>query len=160
MYLALLLNLFYMLCILIFIYIIGQYFFIWCFMKYVYLCDRCRTCTCRTCSEPMCHPFGNDASHINLWDAWFPNYPAYFRQPKNDDRCVLSSVCLCVSFVHDFGSLTLLFSDIPISDVWSENIRQFIDPTRRQLMGQLNYYSIFKLESRLLNMHDSIFFML
>jgi hypothetical protein len=36
MYLAFLLNVFYMLCILIFIYIIGQYFFIWCFMKYVY----------------------------------------------------------------------------------------------------------------------------
>jgi hypothetical protein len=110
-----------MLCILIFIYIIGQYFFIWCFMKYVYLHDRCRMCLCRTCNEHMRHPFGNDASHINLWDAWFLNYLAHFGQPENGDRCVLSGVCLCVSFVHDFGSVTLLFSDTPISGVWSEN---------------------------------------
>jgi hypothetical protein len=48
MYLAFFLNVFYMLCILIFIYIIGQYFFR-CFMKYVYLRDRCRTCMCRCC---------------------------------------------------------------------------------------------------------------
>jgi hypothetical protein len=33
-------------------------------MKYVYLCDRCRTFMCRTCSEPMRHPFENNASHI------------------------------------------------------------------------------------------------
>jgi hypothetical protein len=111
MYLAFLLIVFYMLCILIFIYIIGQYFFIWCFMKYVYLCDTCRTCTCRTCSEPMHHLFVNDASQMNLWDAWFLNCPAYFIQLENDNRCVLSIVYLCVSFVHNFGIITLLFSD-------------------------------------------------
>jgi hypothetical protein len=116
MYLAFLLNVFNMLCILIFIYIISQYFFIWCFMKYVYLCDRCRTCTYRTWSEPMHHPFGNDASHMNLCDAWFLNCPAYFGQPENDNYCVLSDVCLCVSFIHDFGSVTL-------SGMWSENNR-------------------------------------
>jgi hypothetical protein len=121
MYLAFLLNVFYMLCILIFIYIIDQYFFIRCFMKYVYLCYRCRTCTCRICSKLMCHLFGNDASHMNLWDVWFPNCLAYFRQPKNGNRCVLSSVCLCVSFIHDFGSVTLLLSGTLILDVWSKN---------------------------------------
>jgi hypothetical protein len=52
---------------------------------------------CRACSEPMRHPFGNHASHINLWDTWFPNYPAYFGQPENGDRCVLPGVwLLCV----------------------------------------------------------------
>jgi hypothetical protein len=121
MYLAFLHNVFYMLCILIFIYIIGQYFFIWFFMKYVYLRDRCRTYTCRTCSEPMCHPFGNDASHINLWDAWFPNCAVYFGRHENGDRYVVSGVCLCVSFAHDFGSITQLFSDTPISGVWLKN---------------------------------------
>jgi hypothetical protein len=116
MYLAFLLNVFYMLYILIFIYIIGQYFFIWCFMKYVYLRDRCRTCTCRTYSEPMCYPFGNDASHMNLWDPRFLNCPAYFGQRENDDRCMLSGVCLCVSFVHNFSSITLLLSDALVCD--------------------------------------------
>jgi hypothetical protein len=121
MHLAFLLNVFYMLCILIFIYIIGQYFFIWCFMKYVYLHNRYRTCMCRTCSELIHHPFRNDASHMNLWDARFTNCPTYFRQSENGDRYMLSGVCLCVSFVHNFGSVTLLFSDTLISCVWSKN---------------------------------------
>jgi hypothetical protein len=114
-----------MLCILIFIYIIGQYFVsdaLWS----VYLCDRRRTCTCRTCSKPMCYPFGNDASRMNLWHAWFLNYPAYFGQPENGDCCVLSDVYLCVSFIHDSGSVTLLFSDTPISSgVWSKNSERY-----------------------------------
>jgi hypothetical protein len=120
MYLVFLLNVFYMLCILIIIYIIGQYFVsdaLWS----VYLHDRCRTCTCRTHGEHMCHPFGNDISHINLWDAWFQNCSTYFGQPENDDRYILSGVYLCVYFIHNFSSITLLFSDIPISDMWSEN---------------------------------------
>jgi hypothetical protein len=121
MYLTFLLNMFSMLCILIFIYIIGQYFFIRCFMKYVYLRDRCRMCTFRTCSEYMRHPFRNNTSHMNLWDAWFPNYPTYFRQPENDGCYVLSGVCLYVSFIRNFGSITLLFFDTSISCVWSEN---------------------------------------
>jgi hypothetical protein len=65
----------------------------------------------------MHHPFGNDASHMNLWDAWFLNYPMYFGQSENDDRCMLSGVCLCMSFVHNFGSVTLLFSGTLISGV-------------------------------------------
>jgi hypothetical protein len=56
--------------------------------------NRCRTCTCRTFSDPMRHPFRNNASHINLWDAWFPNCPSYFGQPENDDRYVLSGAWL------------------------------------------------------------------
>jgi hypothetical protein len=44
MYLAFLLNVFYMLGILIFIYIIDEYFF----MKYVYLRDRCNLCVTRS----------------------------------------------------------------------------------------------------------------
>jgi hypothetical protein len=87
----------------------------------VYLRDRCRTCTYRTCSELIHHSFGNDASHMNLWDAWFPNCPAYFGQPENDDRCVLSGVYLGVSFIRDFGSVTLLFFGTPISCLWSKN---------------------------------------
>jgi hypothetical protein len=86
-------------------------------MKYVYLHDRCRTCMCRTYSEPMCHLFRNDAAHINLLDAWFSNCPAYFGQSENDDHYVLFGVCLCVSFVHDFDSVTLLFSNTPISAI-------------------------------------------
>jgi hypothetical protein len=123
MYVAFLPNVFYMLCILIFIYIIDQYFFIRCFLKYVYLRESCRTCTCRTCSEPMRHPFGNDTSNMNLWDEWFPCCPAYFGQPENGDRCMLSDVCLCVCFIRDFGCVTLLFSNTSISGVWSENSR-------------------------------------
>jgi hypothetical protein len=69
----------------------------------------------------MRHLFRNDVSHMNLWDAWFPNCPAYFGQPENDDRCLLSGVYLYVSFIHDFGSVTLIFSDTSISTVWSEN---------------------------------------
>jgi hypothetical protein len=71
----------------------------------------------------MRHPFGNEASHMNLWDAWILNCPAYFRHPKNDDCCVLFNVCLCVSFVRDFGSVTLLLSVTSISGVWSKNNR-------------------------------------
>jgi hypothetical protein len=42
----------------------------------------------------------NDASHINLSDAWFLNCLAYFEQPDNDDHCVLSCVFLvCLLFM-------------------------------------------------------------
>jgi hypothetical protein len=75
-----------------------------------YLCDRCRTCTCRMCSEPVHHPFGNDASYMNLWDEWFSNCSTYFWQPENDDCCI-----------RDFGSVILLFSDTLISGVWLKN---------------------------------------
>jgi hypothetical protein len=54
---------------------------------------------CTTCSEPMCHPFENDASHINLWDVWFPNYPAYFGQSQNYDCYILSDDCYILSGV-------------------------------------------------------------
>jgi hypothetical protein len=80
-------------------------FFIRCFMKYVYLRDRCRTCTsgyvanlCAICSGTM---------HLT--------YLAYFRQHENDDCYVLSDVYLYVSFIHNFDSVTLLFSDTLIS---------------------------------------------
>jgi hypothetical protein len=56
---------------------------------------------CRIYSEHIRHPFWNDASHMNLRDAWFSNYPAYFGQPENAERYMLSGVCLCVSFVHN-----------------------------------------------------------
>jgi hypothetical protein len=36
-------------------------------------------------SEPMRHPFRNNAPHIKLWGASFSNYPTYFRQPENGD---------------------------------------------------------------------------
>jgi hypothetical protein len=87
----------------------------------VYLRDRCRTCACRTCSKPMHYLFRNDASHINMWDAWFPNCPVYFGHLEHDDCCMLSGVWFCVSFIHDFDSVILLFSNTPILGVWSEN---------------------------------------
>jgi hypothetical protein len=52
----------------------------------------CSKCTCKTFSEPKCHPFRNDASHIKLWDAWFLNFPAFFEQPENCDHCMLSGI--------------------------------------------------------------------
>jgi hypothetical protein len=42
----------------------------------------------------------------------------------------------------------------------SHHTGRSIDPTRRQLTGKLNHYILFKLESRLLNMYDSILFVL
>jgi hypothetical protein len=73
-------------------------------------------------SEPMRHPFGNDAHQIKLWGASFSNYPAHFGQPENGDQRVLSGyTSFCVSFVHGFGSVTPLFSITPIFDVWSKN---------------------------------------
>jgi hypothetical protein len=42
----------------------------------------------------------------------------------------------------------------------SHHTGRSIDPTRRQLTGKLNYYFVFKPESRLLNMHDLIFFVI
>jgi hypothetical protein len=60
-------------------------------------------------SKPMCHPFGNDAPHIK-----FLNCPAYFGQPENGDQRELSGYASsCVSFIHGFGSVTLLFSGTP-----------------------------------------------
>jgi hypothetical protein len=58
----------------------------------------CRTCTCGMCSEPMHHLFGNDVSYINLYDAWLLSCLAYFGQPENGDRCVLSGVWLWYFF--------------------------------------------------------------
>jgi hypothetical protein len=66
-------------------------------------------------SELMRHQFKNDALHIKLWGASFPNYPAYFGQPENGDQRVLSGYASsCISFVRGFSSITLLFSGIPI----------------------------------------------
>jgi hypothetical protein len=93
---------------------------------------RCRTCTYRTYSEPMRHLFGNDTSHVNLWDALFPNCSTYFGQRENGDHCVLSDVCLCVSFIRDFDSVTLLFSDTLILGVWSENNRVLLPKSRME----------------------------
>jgi hypothetical protein len=81
-----------MFCILIHLHYCSIFF--WCFIK-------CTTCMCRMCSEPMYHPFGNDASHMNLWDAWFSNCLAYFGQSENGDCCVLSGVCLVLSGILD-----------------------------------------------------------
>jgi hypothetical protein len=73
-------------------------------------------------SEPMCHPFRNDAPHIKLWGASLLNCPAHFRQPENGDQCLLSNYASsCVSFIHGFGSVAPLFSNSPILGVWSEN---------------------------------------
>jgi hypothetical protein len=107
---------------------------------------------CRTCSKHMYHPFGNDTSHINLWDAWFPNSPTYFGHHENYGRCVLSDVCLCTSFIHDFGSINLLFSSTPISDVWSKNNvvmlskSQMEDTQGRHQITRDNCYSYVDLE--------------
>jgi hypothetical protein len=75
-------------------------------------------------SEPMHHPFGNDTSHIKLWGASFQNCPTYFGQPKDYYQRVLSGYASsCVSFIHGFGSVTLLFSVTPILGVWLKNSR-------------------------------------
>jgi hypothetical protein len=75
-------------------------------------------------SKPMRHPFGNDAHHINLWGASFPNCPTYFVQSKNGDQRVLSGYSSSgVSVVRGFSGVTPLFSITPILDVWSENSR-------------------------------------
>jgi hypothetical protein len=63
LYLPFLLNVFYVLYFHLFILSLNIFSDA---LSSVYLRDRCRTCTCRTCSEPMCHPFGNDVSHMNL----------------------------------------------------------------------------------------------
>jgi hypothetical protein len=46
-------------------------------------------------SEPMRHPFRNDAPHIKLWGASFLNCSAYFGQPENDFQRVLSGYASC-----------------------------------------------------------------
>jgi hypothetical protein len=75
-------------------------------------------------SEPMCHPFGNDAPHIKLLGASFLNCPSYFWQPENDDQHVLYGYASsCVSFIRGFYSVTLLFFVTPILDIWSKNNR-------------------------------------
>jgi hypothetical protein len=120
LYLAFLLNVFYVLYFNLHLHYHSIFFYP---MLYE-IClwnNRCRTCTCRTCSKPMRHLFRNDASHMNLWDVWFPNCSLYFGQPENRDHCVLSGVSLVCFFIRDFGSVILLFSDTTISDVWSEN---------------------------------------
>jgi hypothetical protein len=73
-------------------------------------------------NEPMRHPFENDAPHIKLWGASVPNCPAYLGEPENGDQYVLSDYAdSCVSFVHGFDSVTLLFSGTSILGMWSEN---------------------------------------
>jgi hypothetical protein len=73
-------------------------------------------------SEPMCHPFVNDAPHIKLWGASYPNCPAYFGQLENGDQHMLFGYAsFCVSFIRGFNSVTPLFSVTPILGVWSEN---------------------------------------
>jgi hypothetical protein len=85
-------------------------------------------------SEPMRHPFGNDAPHIKLWGASFQNCPAYFGQPKNGDQRVFPSYASsCVSFVHGFSSVTPLFSVTPILGVWSENSRVMLPKSWRKI---------------------------
>jgi hypothetical protein len=73
-------------------------------------------------SEPMCQPFRNDAPHIRLWVASLLNCAMYFGQPENDDQYVSSGYAgSCVSFIHDFDSVTPLFSITSILGVRSEN---------------------------------------
>jgi hypothetical protein len=75
----------------------------------------------KSLSEPMRHPFGNDAHHIKLWGALFLNCPTYFGQPENGHQPVLSGyTSSCVSFIHGFGSVTPLFYITLILGVWSE----------------------------------------
>jgi hypothetical protein len=76
--------------------------------------NRCRTCTCMTYSEPMCHPFVNDASHMNLWDAWFPNCPAYFgHQRMATVVCYLVSIfCVFHSWFRQRNPIVLRHTDI------------------------------------------------
>jgi hypothetical protein len=82
-------------------------------------------------SEPMRHPFRNDAPHIKLWGALFLNYPVYFRQPENGDQHVLSGyVSSCVSFIRCCNSITPLFSNTWICGVWSKNSRVMLSKTR------------------------------
>jgi hypothetical protein len=70
---------------------------------------------CRTFSELMRHQFGNMHLTLTYEMCGSRNYLVYFGQPENDEHCVLYGVWFCVSFVHDFGSVTLLFSGTPIS---------------------------------------------
>jgi hypothetical protein len=84
-------------------------------------------------SEPVCHPFGNDAPYIKLWGASFWNCPAYFGQPENSDQHVLSDyVSSCVSFFCGFGSLTPLFSITLILGVWLENNRVMLPKSQAE----------------------------
>jgi hypothetical protein len=75
---------------------------------------RCRTCTCRTCSEPTIRK--RSISH-ELVRCVVPELSSVFWTPENGDRYVLSGVCLCVSSMRDFDSATLLFSETLISGV-------------------------------------------
>jgi hypothetical protein len=89
-------------------------------------------------SEPMHHLFRNDAHHIKLWGASFPNYLAYFRQLENGDQHVLSSYASsCISFICGFGSVTPLFSITPILGVWSENNGVMLPKSRTKDIWEL-----------------------
>jgi hypothetical protein len=64
LYLPFLLNVFYVLYFNLFT--LSLNIFLSDDLSSVYLSDRCRTCTCSTCSEPIRHLFMNDATHMNL----------------------------------------------------------------------------------------------
>jgi hypothetical protein len=72
---------------------------------------------CRTCSEPMRHLFGNDASHITCE----MRCSRIFQHILDSLRMVTVACYLvsgsCVSFIRDFGSITMLFSGTLISGV-------------------------------------------
>jgi hypothetical protein len=81
----------------------------------------------------MYHPFENDAPHIKLWGASFPNCPAYFGQPENGNSRVLSGyTSSCVSFIRGFDNVTLLFFGTPILDVWSKNSRVMLPKSQTE----------------------------
>jgi hypothetical protein len=72
---------------------------------------------CSTCSEPMRHPLRN--MHLTLNCEMCDS--RIFQRILDSLRmvivaCYLMSVS-CVSFIHDFNSVTLLFSGTPISSV-------------------------------------------
>jgi hypothetical protein len=71
LYLAFLLNVFYVMHFNLYLHYCSI-FFILCFIKCLWR-NRCRMCMCRTCGEPMRHPLGNDAYHMNVIDARFSN---------------------------------------------------------------------------------------
>jgi hypothetical protein len=73
----------------------------------VYLRDRCRVYMCRTCSEPMRHPFRNDASHMNLpvRERYISHELVRYVVPELSSMrmvtvaCYLVSAFVCVSFM-------------------------------------------------------------
>jgi hypothetical protein len=78
------------------------------------------TWTCEMCGPWIVHRILHSLRMATvacylLWDVWSLNCPSYFTQPEN------GNLCLCVSSICNFVSVNMLFSDTPISGVWSEN---------------------------------------